>query len=351
MIGLKVRRRPEQGGASLAAIREVDYALVICAGHDDCSPSWSARRRTTCCIALNDQIRTVSAGPLPPNLVYLKLSKQTYRKKGWYRDRPLAGRARPPLDAIHPVVSAYADDPVHGHRARPTVVTSSTASDRRYMEGLSGLVVVQAGHGRNELAEAAAEAGRDLAYLPNVVLTPKRGGRTAVRLASLAHGRPSTGSSSPPAGSRRWWRADGKLALSYFRRVGSRRKHKRFCPGHIALQSTVHGRAVHLPGCRTIKPGLEPLVRRSTARVPHQITTAGRRVGDPARGVRGLGRPDRITEPHRVRGPDPGFFFPPASTWSRCRTRRMIPAAPGLFPGSTARSAHRVTTCCWYRTR
>ena len=37
---------------------------------------------------------------------------------------------------------------------------------RRYLDGLSGLFVVQAGHGRVELAEAAAAQARKLAYFP-----------------------------------------------------------------------------------------------------------------------------------------------------------------------------------------
>ena len=37
---------------------------------------------------------------------------------------------------------------------------------RRYLDGLAGLFVVQAGHGRHELAEAAAKQARDLAFFP-----------------------------------------------------------------------------------------------------------------------------------------------------------------------------------------
>src|SRR5680860_4870 len=37
---------------------------------------------------------------------------------------------------------------------------------RRYLDGLSGLFVVQVGHGRHELAEAAARQAKDLAFFP-----------------------------------------------------------------------------------------------------------------------------------------------------------------------------------------
>lgn len=40
------------------------------------------------------------------------------------------------------------------------------AEGRRYIDGLAGLFVVQAGHGRREIAEAAARQAADLAYFP-----------------------------------------------------------------------------------------------------------------------------------------------------------------------------------------
>ena len=37
---------------------------------------------------------------------------------------------------------------------------------RRYLDGLSGLFTVQAGHGRTELAEAAGKQAAELGYFP-----------------------------------------------------------------------------------------------------------------------------------------------------------------------------------------
>ena len=37
---------------------------------------------------------------------------------------------------------------------------------REYIDGLAGLFVVQVGHGRDELAEAAARQARELAFFP-----------------------------------------------------------------------------------------------------------------------------------------------------------------------------------------
>src|ERR1700748_2147874 len=40
------------------------------------------------------------------------------------------------------------------------------ADGRRYLDGLAGLFAVQVGHGRTELAEAAAKQTAELAYFP-----------------------------------------------------------------------------------------------------------------------------------------------------------------------------------------
>src|SRR4051812_23477709 len=40
------------------------------------------------------------------------------------------------------------------------------AQGRKYLDGLAGLFVVQAGHGREELAEAAAKQAAELSFFP-----------------------------------------------------------------------------------------------------------------------------------------------------------------------------------------
>ena len=62
-------------------------------------------------------------------------------------------------------LSAYADNPV------PVIVRGEgpyvyDSNGKRYLDGLSGLFVVQAGHGREELANAAAKQAAELAYFP-----------------------------------------------------------------------------------------------------------------------------------------------------------------------------------------
>src|ERR1700710_541348 len=59
---------------------------------------------------------------------------------------------------------------------------------RRYLDGLAGLFVVQVGHGRTELAEAAAKQAKDLAFFPLWSYAHPKAVELAERLADLAPG-------------------------------------------------------------------------------------------------------------------------------------------------------------------
>jgi adenosylmethionine-8-amino-7-oxononanoate aminotransferase len=59
---------------------------------------------------------------------------------------------------------------------------------RRYLDGLSGLFVVQVGHGRAELAETAARQAGELAFFPLWSYAHPRAIELAERLADLAPG-------------------------------------------------------------------------------------------------------------------------------------------------------------------
>ena len=59
---------------------------------------------------------------------------------------------------------------------------------KRYLDGLSGLFVVQVGHGRSELAEAAAKQAAELAYFPLWSYAHPTAIELAARLAELAPG-------------------------------------------------------------------------------------------------------------------------------------------------------------------
>src|SRR5258708_21069695 len=64
---------------------------------------------------------------------------------------------------LHFTRMSDADVPVITRGSGPYVFDSN---GKRYLDGLSGLFASQAGHGRAELAEAAAKQARQPAYFP-----------------------------------------------------------------------------------------------------------------------------------------------------------------------------------------
>ncbi len=95
---------------------------------------------------------------------------------------------------------------------------------KRYLDGLSGLFTVQVGHGRQELAQAAARQAERLAYFPIWSYGNEPAIELAARLAQLAPGDLTrsffTGGGSEAVESA--W----KLARQYFRRVGQPATHE-----------------------------------------------------------------------------------------------------------------------------
>src|ERR1700760_3450045 len=82
-----------------------------------------------------------------------------------YDAADLAAKARDHLWMHFTRLSSYATSPV------PTIVRGEgpyvyDVNGKRYLDGLSGLFVVQAGHGRAELAEAARKQAEQLAFFP-----------------------------------------------------------------------------------------------------------------------------------------------------------------------------------------
>jgi adenosylmethionine-8-amino-7-oxononanoate aminotransferase len=120
---------------------------------------------------------------------------------------------------------------------------------KRYLDGLSGLFVVQAGHGRQEVADAAAKQAAELAYFPLWSYAHPRAVELTERLAALAPGELNrvfftTGGSEAVESA---W----KLARSYYKRVGKPEKHK-VISRHIAYHGTSNG-ALSITGLPDIK--------------------------------------------------------------------------------------------------
>ncbi len=152
-------------------------------------------------------------------------------------------------------MSTYADHdvPVMVRGEGPWVWDSR---GRRYLDGLSGLFVVQAGHGRRELAEAGAEQASQLAYFPLWSYAHPNAIELSERLASLAPGpinRVFFTTGGGEAVESAW-----KLARQYFRATGQPGRYK-VLSRHIAYHGTTMG-ALSITGLPSIKEPYEPLV-------------------------------------------------------------------------------------------
>lgn len=135
---------------------------------------------------------------------------------------------------------------------------------KRYLDGLAGLFVSMAGHGRTELAEAAARQASELAYFPLWSYAHPRAVELAERLASLTPGDLNrifftTGGSEAVESA---W----KLARQYFRATGQPSRYK-VISRDIAYHGTTMG-ALSITGLPAIKTPFEPLVPGSV-RVPN----------------------------------------------------------------------------------
>jgi adenosylmethionine-8-amino-7-oxononanoate aminotransferase len=158
---------------------------------------------------------------------------------------------------------------------------------QRYLDGLSGLFVSQIGHGRKEVAEAAARQGSELAYFPLWSYGHPRAIELAERLASLAPGdlnRVFFTTSGSEAVESAW-----KLAKQYFKAIGEPGRYK-VLSREIAYHGTSMG-ALAITGLPGLKQPFEPLpaggVRvpntnfyRAPAFVAHDETVFGQWAAD-----------------------------------------------------------------------
>ncbi|MFI6830909.1 aspartate aminotransferase family protein [Kribbella sp. NPDC050241] len=138
------------------------------------------------------------------------------------------------------------------------------ARGKRYLDGLAGLFVNQLGHGRTELAEAAAKQASELAFFPLWSYAHPKSIELAERVAGYAPGdlnRVFFTSGGGEAVETAW-----KLAKQYFKLTGKPGKHKVISRA-IAYHGTSQG-ALSITGLPDLKAPFEPLVP-STFRVPN----------------------------------------------------------------------------------
>jgi adenosylmethionine-8-amino-7-oxononanoate aminotransferase len=194
---------------------------------------------------------------------------------------------------------------------------------REYIDGLAGLFVVQVGHGREELAEAAARQAKELAFFPLWSFAHPQAVELADRLAAMAPGdlnRVFFTTGGGEAVESAW-----KLAKQYFKLTGKPGKHKVISRA-VAYHGTPQG-ALSITGIPPLKEMFEPLVP-GAHKVPN--TNFYRRpelVGDDEKAF-GRWAADRIAEAIEFEGPDTvaAVFLEPVQNAGGC-----FPPPPGYF--------------------
>jgi adenosylmethionine-8-amino-7-oxononanoate aminotransferase len=237
----------------------------------------------------------------------------------------LAASARDHLWMHFTRMSAYqqADVPVITRGEGPYIWD---ANGKRYLDGLAGLFVVQAGHGRSELAEAAARQAGELAFFPLWSYAHPKAVELAERLAHLAPGdlnRVFFTTGGGEAVESAW-----KVAKQYFKLTGRPMKHK-VISRNVAYHGTPHG-ALSITGIPAAKAMFEPLVP-GAHKVPNTNFYRAPEHGDDLEAF-GLWAADRIEEAIEFEGPETvaavfvepvqnsgGCFPPPPNYFARVR--------------------------------
>ncbi|CAM4294982.1 Taurine--pyruvate aminotransferase [Mycobacterium basiliense] len=217
----------------------------------------------------------------------------------------------------------------HGAGITPPIITRGegvTIWDDRgksYLDGLSGLFVVQAGHGRTELAQAAARQAEKLSFFPLWSYATPSAIELAERLASYAPGdlnRVFFTTGGGEAVESAW-----KLAKQYFKQTGKPGKYKAISR-FTAYHGTPHG-ALAVTGLPVFKAPFEPITPGGV-RVPN--TNFYRAPKPYANDSKEFGQwaANRIAEAIEFEGPDTvaAVFLEPVQNAGGC-----FPPPPGYF--------------------
>jgi adenosylmethionine-8-amino-7-oxononanoate aminotransferase len=193
---------------------------------------------------------------------------------------------------------------------------------KRYLDGLSGLFTSQVGHGRTELAEAAARQASTLAYFPIWSYAHPMAVELADRLAELTPGDCNrifftTGGSEAVE-------AAWKLARQYFKVTGQPSRTK-VISRDIAYHGATMG-ALSVTGLSAIKTAFEPLVP-GAIHVPNTNFYRARYFADDLEAF-GLWAADAIEQAILIEGPDTvaAVFLEPVQNSGGC-----FPPPPGYF--------------------
>ncbi len=219
-------------------------------------------------------------------------------------------------------MSSFANKPV------PTIERGEGAyiwdtNGRKYLDALSGLFVVQAGHGRVELVDAMAAQARKLAFFPIWSFAHPTAIELADRLAAEAPGDLNKVFFSCGGGEsvETAW----KVIKQYFKLIGKPSKTKVISRA-VAYHGTPHG-ALSITGVPGFRLPFEPLVP-GNARVPNtNFYRAPDEVGGDEKQF-ALWAANRVEEAILHEGPDSvaAVFVEPVQNAGGC-----IPAPPGYF--------------------
>jgi adenosylmethionine-8-amino-7-oxononanoate aminotransferase len=218
-------------------------------------------------------------------------------------------------------LSSYADAEV------PIIVRGEgpyiwDSKGKRYLDGLAGLFVVQVGHGRQELADAASKQAGELAFFPLWSYAHPQAVALAERLADATPGDLNrvfftTGGGEAVESS---W----KLARQYFRLTGKPNKYK-VISRSIAYHGTTMG-ALSITGIPSVREPFEPLVP-GAFKVPNTNFYRAPEHGDD---IEAFGRwaADSIAQTIEFEGPDTvaAVFLEPVQNSGGC-----FPPPPGYF--------------------
>ncbi|OKK07011.1 hypothetical protein AMK26_12600 [Streptomyces sp. CB03234] len=218
-------------------------------------------------------------------------------------------------------MSSYENSPV------PTIVRGEGTyifddKGKRYLDGLAGLFVVQAGHGRTELAETAYKQAQELAFFPVWSYAHPKAVELAERLAHHAPGDLNkvfftTGGGE--AVETAW-----KLAKQYFKLVGKPTKYKVISRA-VAYHGTPQG-ALSITGLPALKAPFEPLVP-GAHKVPNTNIYRAPIHGDDPEAF-GRWAADQIEQQILFEGPETvaAVFLEPVQNAGGC-----FPPPPGYF--------------------
>src|SRR6478736_3610174 len=199
------------------------------------------------------------------------------------------------------------------------------AEGRKYFDGLSGLFVVNAGHGRKRLAQAAAKQAEQLAFFPIWSYAHPAAIELADRLADYAPGDLNKVFFSTGGGEA--VETAFKLAKHYWKLQGKPTKHK-VISRSVAYHGTPQG-ALAITGIPAMKSMFEPITPGGF-RVPNTNFYRAAEMGGPADDLEEFGRwaADRIEEMILFEGADTvaAVFLEPVQNSGGC-----FPPPPGYF--------------------